>query len=201
MLLLGMPRRLRGVGAAVIFFVDAHPAPIPGARGLNRPVASPRFPARPRGIVQPVTRQRVSPDDLGAWLIKGNADQEDLAGRFARDPIVRRWCVQPSYRTRLMRPGQPVVFWASGNRGRLAYGVWGIGRLAGEPRQDPGEGRPWVPLDLLIWEPARRVSREQIRAGGGLADLEVFRQPQGSNPSYLTVTQFAALRTFCARRP
>ncbi len=143
----------------------------------------------------------MSVDDLGAWLIKGNADLVDLAGRFARDPVVRRWCVQPSYRTRLMRAGQPLVFWARGSRHRLAYGVWGIGRLAGEPRPDPGGGRPWVPLDLVIWEPARRVSRAEIRADSRLADLEVFRQPQGSNPSYLTVAQFAALRSLVSTGP
>lgn len=146
-----------------------------------------------------MTERRVGLDDLGAWLIKGNADAEDLAGRFAREPVVRRWCVQPSYRTRLMRAGQPVVFWASGSRGRLAYGVWGAGRLTGEPQPDPGGGRPWVPLDLAIWEPADRVSRAEIRADHRLADLEVFRQPQGSNPSYLTVAQFAALQDL--RRP
>jgi hypothetical protein len=148
-----------------------------------------------------VTEQRVNLDDLGAWLIKGNADQVDLAGRFARDPVVRRWCVQPSYRTRLMRAGQPVVFWASGSRHRLAYGVWGIGRLAGEPRPDPGGGRPWIPLDLVVWEPALRVSRERIRADSRLVGLEVFRQPQGSNPSYLTVAQFAALKDLVSPVP
>ncbi|WP_433303827.1 hypothetical protein ACQP2F_13125 [Actinoplanes sp. CA-030573] len=154
---------------------------------------------------------RVSLDDLGAWLIKGNADHADLAGRFARDPVVRGWCVQPSYRTRLMRAGQPVVFWASGSRagagsgarpgggaragsgapagdggGRLCYGVWGIGRVAGEAGAE-------VPLDLTIWPPARRIARDELRADSRLAGLEVFRQPQGSNPSYLTVAQFGAL--------
>jgi hypothetical protein len=151
--------------------------------------------------VQPVTERRVSLDDLGAWLIKGNADRVDLAGRFARDPIVRSWCVQPSYRTRLMRDGQPVVFWASGGRSRLAYGVWGVGVLTGTPQQDPGGGGTWVPLDLVVWEPARWVSRTEIRSDRRLADLEVFRQPQGSNPSYLTVAQFAALRDRCSGPP
>lgn len=129
---------------------------------------------------------RVSLDDLGAWLIKGNADHADLSGRFARDPAVRSWCVQPSYRTRLMRPGQPVVFWASGSRGRLGYGVWGIGRVTGEAGAE-------VPLDLTIWPAARRIGRDELRADARLAGLEVFRQPQGSNPSYLTVAQFGAL--------
>jgi hypothetical protein len=136
-------------------------------------------------------------DDLGAWLVKGNADQTDLAGRFARDPVVRSWCVQPSYRTRLMGPGQPVVLWASGSRTRQRYGVWGIGHLTGEPRSDPNGGRLRVPMDLVVWEPATRVSREQLRADERLLGLEVFRQPQGSNPSYVTKGQFAALLGHC----
>ncbi|MET8068098.1 hypothetical protein ABZS65_31210, partial [Micromonospora sp. NPDC005313] len=68
--------------------------------------------------------RRVTLDDLGAWLIKGNADAVDLAARFAADPHVTGWCVRPGYRVRLMRAGQPVVFWASGSRGRAPYGVW-----------------------------------------------------------------------------
>ena len=138
--------------------------------------------------------QRVSLDDLGAWLIKGNADRADLTGRFAREPTVPGWCVRPGYRARLMRATQPVVFWASGSRGRLRYGVWGIGRLAGEPVGDPGAGTLWVPLELTVREPARRIARDELRADDRLADLEVFRQPQGANPSYLNVAQFAALR-------
>jgi hypothetical protein len=134
----------------------------------------------------------VRPENLGAWLIKGNADRVDLAGRFARDPAVRSWCVQPSYRTGLMRAGQPVVFWASGSRSKLGYGVWGLGRLTGEPRLDGDQLT--VPLDLLIWEPASRIRRERLRADERLAGLEVFRQPQGANPSFLTVAQFEALR-------
>ena len=38
------------------------------------------------------------------------------------------------------------------------------------------------------------MPRSQLRADPRLADAEVFRQPQGANPSFLTVAQFAALR-------
>ncbi|MEU7982208.1 hypothetical protein AB0B63_27215 [Micromonospora sp. NPDC049081] len=138
--------------------------------------------------------RQVTRDDLGAWLIKGNADLVDLAGRFARDPRVTGWCVRPGYRARLMRAGQPVVFWASGSRGRLPYGVWGIGRLTGEPVPG-GEARaPWtVPMDLTVLPEPRRLHRDRLRADPRLAGLEVFRQPQAANPSYLTRAQFTAL--------
>ncbi|MEV7327853.1 hypothetical protein [Micromonospora sp. NPDC093244] len=142
-----------------------------------------------------MTEPRVRLDDLGAWLIKGNADLVDLTGRFARDPLVTSWCVRPGYRARLMRAGQPVVFWASGSRGRLPYGVWGVGRVTGEAEPGP-PGQQWsVPLELPILAERDRVPRALLRADDRLAALEVFRQPQAANPSYLTVAQFAALRT------
>ncbi|MCZ7437065.1 hypothetical protein O7598_11725 [Micromonospora sp. WMMC241] len=140
--------------------------------------------------------RRVTLDDLGAWLIKGNAEQVDLTARFAADPRVGSWCVRPGYRVRLMRAGQPVVFWASGSRGRAPYGVWGVGRVAGAPV--PGEpGGPWtLPLDLTILDEPWRVRRALLRADPVLAGAEVFRQPQAANPSYLTVAQFDALRGY-----
>lgn len=140
---------------------------------------------------------RVTSADLGAWLLKGNADQADLAGRFAIDPHVTQWCVQPSYRTRLMRAGQPVVFWASGSRRRdLAYGIWGCGLLTGPARQDPQDGRWKAALDLTIAPPTAWVSRQTIRADAALADLEVLRQPQAANPSFLTTAQFLVVRWY-----
>ncbi|MEV5821711.1 hypothetical protein ABUL04_15710 [Micromonospora harpali] len=140
-----------------------------------------------------MNERRVSLDDLGAWLVKGNADRVDLAARFRRDPRVESWCVRPGYRARLMRPGQPVVLWASGSRGRLPYGVWGVGRVAAPPVVDRDGG--WsVPLDLTVLDEPDRVPRHRLRADARLGGLEVLRQPQAANPSYLTVAQFAALR-------
>ena len=137
--------------------------------------------------------RRVSVEDLGAWVIKGNADQADLLRRFEREPRVEAWCVQPGYRARMMTPGQRVVFWASGSRGRLPYGVWGVGEVARpvEPRE--GDRKPQVGLDLTI-DRSRWVTRAQLRADARLTEIEVFTQPQGSNPSFLTVAQFEALR-------
>lgn len=136
----------------------------------------------------------VTAENLGAWLLKGNADLTDLRGRFARDPRVERWCVRPGYRARLMRAGQPVLLWASGSRRRdVPYGVWGAGRLTGPAHQDPDGG--WhVPLDLLVAAPDRWVSRAEIRADVRLAGLEVLRQPQAANPSFVTIAEWQALR-------
>lgn len=95
--------------------------------------------------------RRVHPGNLGAWLIKGNADRTDLRTRFARDPHVTRWCVQPSYRLELMGAGQPVLFWASGSRRHdITYGIWGWGHLTGPPQHDSDDaGWAHVTTDQL----------------------------------------------------
>lgn len=141
-----------------------------------------------------MTDRRVHLDDLGAWLVKGNADRTDLAARVVRDPRVTSWCVRPGYRARLMRAGQPVVLWASGSRGRLAYGVWGVGRLVAPAVPGEPVGAWTVPLDLTVLDEEHRVRRERFRADARLAGAEVLRQPQAANPSFLTVAEFAALR-------
>lgn len=137
----------------------------------------------------------VNPGNLGAWLIKGNADHVDLRGRFAREPHVERWCVQPSYRLGLMRAGQPVLFWGSGSRRRdVAYGIWGSGTLTGPARREDDGSGWWVPLDLTIAPPREWIGREVLRARPELADLEVLRQPQAANPSFVTRRQFAVIQ-------
>jgi hypothetical protein len=138
-----------------------------------------------------VKTQLIHLDNLGAWLFKGNADRTDLARRLAEDPHVDSWCVQPSYRTRLMAAGQPALLWGSGSRGQVPYGVWGVGRLTGAPAFD---GERWrVPLALTALPVERRIARQRLRADPGLADLEVLRQPQAANPSFLTRAQYAVL--------
>jgi alpha-galactosidase len=58
-------------------------------------------------------------------------------------------------------------------------------------RMDSGD------LALLTNDEVLAVDRAGIRADLRLADIEVLRQPQAANPSFLTVTQFAALATHC----
>jgi hypothetical protein len=141
-----------------------------------------------------MTPRRVSEETLGAWLIKGNADNSPLADRFLDEPRITRWCVQRNYRSNLMRAGQPVVFWASGSRSRaVPYGVWGLGELTG-PAAPDNEGRWSAHLELEIRPEHRRLTREVFRTDPRLAGAEILLQPQAGNPSFLTVTEFAALR-------
>jgi hypothetical protein len=134
--------------------------------------------------------------DLGAWLLKGAADRRDLATRFARDPHVDMWGVHPSYRTALMAAGQPALFWGSGSRQRIPYGIWGLGTVTGEPFYSPDAGRWVVPLDLTINDQTAWVRRDELRGDPRLAQIEVLRQPQAANPSYLTRAEFEALQNY-----
>jgi hypothetical protein len=87
-----------------------------------------------------------------------------------------------------MRAGQPVLFWASGSRRRdVAYGVWGLGRLTG-PAVDGS-----VPLDLTISDRSAWLSRELLRTIPALRDLEVLRQPQAANPSFVTAAELETI--------
>ncbi|WP_430791154.1 hypothetical protein [Actinoplanes sp. G11-F43] len=130
----------------------------------------------------------VTIEDLGAWLLKANGMTSGLAEWRRAD----RWCVRPGYRTRLMAAGQPVIFWVSGDRRRVTPGVWALGELTGRPAVSDGKLR--VPLRLHWLDEEQRVHRDSLRADPGLTDLEVLRQPQAANPSFVTVKQAAVLR-------
>jgi len=117
---------------------------------------------------------------------------------------IGRWCVADNYRSRMMHSGDVVVFWVSGNGRRLARGIWGVGQVLGvdgleQPTAEvasatrelrSGGDRPRVRVDIpLLAEP---VSDQALRAWG-IDDLEVQVQPQGSNPSWISIDQLARL--------
>lgn len=153
-----------------------------------------------------MTERLVTVDNLGAWLVKCNADVSDVSKWVAGDRI-GRWCVRRSYRTALMAPGQPVLLWVGGGRGRVARGIWGVGRLASAARCEPVAaggpvGRSWyVELDLRLLAEPDRARRERLLADPRLADLEVFRQPQSANPSFVNRSQLAAITDHVAWPP
>jgi hypothetical protein len=141
----------------------------------------------------------VSLDNLGAWLLKANGDRSDIAELATRGDTITQWCVQRSYRTALMRSGQPFLLWVSGTR-YVTSGIWASGTLTGEAVGDPGTTgrRLRVPVALRWLDGQARLSRSAVLADARLRDLEVVRQPQAANPSFLTPAHVQALADYLA---
>ena len=130
---------------------------------------------------------RLTPDDVACWVVKTSRPPAELLpgwrpgteGRLTR-------CLRRSYRLGLMAAGQPCLLWLSG---RDRPGVHAVGTLAGPPARD-GDG-PVVPVRLtLLSEP---VARADLVADPVARQAEVLRMPAGSNPSWLSAGQFAAV--------
>jgi hypothetical protein len=136
---------------------------------------------------------------LGAWLVKARPEGlplDDLL-RDGFGSITSR-CVRPTYRTGLVRRGQPVLLWISGGDRRHPSGIYAAGTTTGPARVDLPE--PAMPVRLRAVEPV--VARAEILARPGFADLEVIRMPAGSNPSYVGTVHYAALlAAFAQLRP
>jgi hypothetical protein len=130
---------------------------------------------------------RLTSADVACWLLKTTAPPDELCPgwRPGEERAVTR-CVRPSYRLGLMAAGQPCMLWLSG---RDRPGVHAVGTLTGAVVDRP-EG-PVVPVRLsLLAEP---VARAELLADPAFAEAEVLRMPAGSNPSWLTAAQVAAV--------
>jgi hypothetical protein len=144
-------------------------------------------------------------DNLGAWLLKANPALWDMSGFLAAGGSqIRSWAVRPGYRSRLMSPGDRVLFWVSGDgRSGLARGIWGDGRVVA-PAED------WVDAEAGFWrdDNARAAVRARVRVditfleepvtaaelrAHGMTDLEVLQIPQGANPSWVSRDQLARI--------
>jgi hypothetical protein len=129
----------------------------------------------------------LDPGDVGCWLLKTSAAPEAvLPGWAPGETRELTRCLRPSYRLDLMRPGQPVLLWLSG---RDRPGVHATGVLAGDVGTD-GSGPVAVVRLTLLADP---VPRADLLADPAVRDAEVLRVPAGSNPSYLTPVQYAAV--------
>lgn len=134
-----------------------------------------------------MTSHAVTPQTLGAWVIKCNPSKTDLEPMVAAGRAHEHWCVAANYRSRLMAAGQPVLFWVTGARHR---GIWGVGRLTGRPISGSATK---VGTDIpLLREP---LGADMLASIPELGGLEVFRSPQQSNPSWVDVREWAVLRT------
>jgi hypothetical protein len=139
------------------------------------------------------TRRRLADGDVAAWLVKTSLPPEALAEDWVPGSTRRLdRCLRASYRLGLMRAGQPCVLWLSGPD---RPGVHAVGTLAGPPRVEAGQ--PSVAVELRLLD--RPVARAELLGSPGFAGAEVLRMPAGSNPSYLTATQLAAVDELVAR--
>lgn len=157
----------------------------------------------PQSATRTITRE-----NLGAWLVKCNPRIWDFDTFRHGDEPLENWSVQPSYRTDLIEAGQRVLLWVTGRDGSAPEpGLWGAGFTTGPVYEgEPETGDPlwldeqqrdrsslFMPFTMQIWnEP---ITRRDLQADPRLADMEIFRQPQMSNPLWLSNDELEALRT------
>ncbi len=130
---------------------------------------------------------RLSPGDVACWVLKSSRPPADLSPGWAA-PAARRLdrCVRRSYRLGLMAAGQPCLLWLSG---RDRPGVHALGEIAGDV--DERTDGPAVPVRLTLLDAP--IPRADLLADPRMRDAEVLRMPAGSNPSWLSAGQFAAV--------
>ncbi|TQR85222.1 EVE domain-containing protein [Mycobacterium hodleri] len=135
----------------------------------------------------------VTPETLGAWVIKCNPHRTDIAPMRAAGETKPSWCVADNYRSQLIRPGQRVLFWVSAHPRR---GFWGAGRITGDVTME--DGQLHVPVRIpLFTEP---LTAADLRAAG-LQSMEVLRSPQQSNPSWVNMAELALIERLLVSRP
>jgi hypothetical protein len=132
----------------------------------------------------------ITPATLGAWVVKASP-AEDTVAELARRGFSTDWtsCLRPTYRADLVEAGQPVLLWVSGRDPSTPAGVHARGVTAGPAAYDGSQVR--VPLRLEPVVPP--VLRAEMLDHLVLRGAEVLRMPAGSNPSYLTLDELAAL--------
>jgi hypothetical protein len=132
----------------------------------------------------------LTPATLGAWLVKATgAAPSTRAHVRAGFASVATWCVQPTYRTALVAPGQPVLLWVSGSERDHPAGIYARGRTTG-----PAESGV---MPLVLSPLPDPLLRAELVAHPDLAGMEVLRMPAGSNPSFVTHDQLRVLAELC----
>lgn len=166
--------------------------------------------------LEPTSGRVVNETTLGAWLLKLNPRVWDL-DRWVNDGArpITRWAVQDNYRSAMMAPGQAVALWVGGTSRVHPAGVLGIGTVTGPcvpstEEQGAAEQGYWLnrraarqtrllaQVDVPLW--STPVHAHVCRTHPALKDLEVLRQANGSNPTFLTPDQLAAVQELHAGR-
>ncbi|MCP9274552.1 EVE domain-containing protein [Mycolicibacterium arenosum] len=136
--------------------------------------------------------RRITPDNLGAWVIKCNPRTTSVEPMLAAGEAKARWCVASNYRARLVAPGQRVLFWVSAHPRR---GIWGAGRVTGDVFVEGGGLQ--VPVSIPLF--AEPFSAIDLLALPELRSMEVFRSPQQANPSWVSKAELALIEPLLSR--
>jgi hypothetical protein len=131
-------------------------------------------------------KRRVTSEVFGAWVIKCNPQKTAVEPFRTAGEAKPDWCIADNYRSRLVRPGQRVLFWVSGHSQR---GIWGSGRVTGDVFVE-GD-RLHLPVHIeMFTEP---LTAPELSAVPGLRSMEVFRSPQQANPSWVSAAELALI--------
>lgn len=143
-------------------------------------------------------------------MFKCNPREWDIEAAIRNGQRIDSWRVHHSYRVALIEPGDPALIWVTGSKGATPTpGVWAVGYTTGELTDDAGDDywintergqQPATYAGVLMW-PISVVPRERVAADAACADLEILRQPQMSNPSYLTPAQYRSIASMVERWP
>lgn len=162
------------------------------------------------GLRTPAGRT-VTRENLGAWLLKCNPETWDIESFVSTGAALDNWSVQPSYRTDLMEDGQRVFLWVTGRENAPAQpGLWAAGIVTGpvyEESVDADEpfwldddqrdrSAHFVPIEMRMLP--KPIARSVLQADQQLAGMEIFRQPQMSNPLWISREELAALEEHVA---
>ena len=151
-----------------------------------------------------MTKSRaITLETLGAWLIKGSREATPIDELIRTDfSGVTGWCLRRTYRTDLVRSGQPVLWWLSGVDPMNPAGIYAQGLTTGsaEP-MDAGDawGDPAAQASRTLLMPVKLNSldppilRSELLHHPVLSEVEVIKMAAGSNPSFLTRDQVAEL--------
>lgn len=149
--------------------------------------------------------------DVGAWLFKCSPEEWDIQAALRDRKAFTAWRVHPTYRLRLIESGDPAVLWVTGRQdASMPPGIWLAGHTTGELFEgrgdeywlDPREGQRWSTFaGLRLSRLPKPLTRMTLAADPATSDMEVLRQPQMSNPSYLTPVQHLAVERMIGTWP
>jgi hypothetical protein len=149
----------------------------------------------------------ITDENLGAWLIKCDPTSKYDLPRAIEElelEVVENWSVTDNYRSRMMKPTDRAILWVSGDGRKMTRGIWGLGWVTDYVQDvvhvelEPDEDTFWhneadrlavtndIALDIPLFDEA--LSDADLRAAG-IDDLEVQKQAQGSNPSWVSKDQ------------